>query len=220
MIKGEIFRPDQDKWNTYELPAFTDTGICVQSSTPDGIFSINGYFSNEAKEKITQWLEQKGIGEKKVHYKLRDWLFSRQRYWGEPIPIVHCTQCEGEKVTVPEVELPLKLPEMFDFKPSKDMAPPLARASHEWLTPRCPKCGKKYTHRETNTMPQWAGSCWYYLRYLDPKNDKQLVDPKKEKYWMPIDLYVGGAEHAVLHLLYSRFWHKVLYDIGVCRLRN
>lgn len=199
--------------NSVEL--FTGVGILVNSETPDKTFSINGMVSYEAKEKIITWLETKGLGKKAINYKLRDWLFSRQRYWGEPIPIVHCTQCEGEKVTVPETELPLKLPEMFDFKPSKDMAPPLARASNEWLTPQCPKCGKKYTHRETNTMPQWAGSCWYYLRYLDPKNDKHLVDPQKEKYWMPIDLYVGGAEHAVLHLLYSRFWHKVLYDIGV-----
>jgi leucyl-tRNA synthetase len=145
-----------------------------------------------------------------VNYKLRDWLFSRQRYWGEPIPIVHCDRCGT--VPVPESELPLRLPEMKDYTPTGNAEPPLAKAT-DWVNCKCPQCGGA-GKRETNTMPQWAGSCWYYLRYIDPKNTGKFVAPDKEKYWMPVDLYVGGAEHAVLHLLYSRFWHKVLFDLG------
>jgi leucyl-tRNA synthetase len=188
-----------------ESIGFVGDGVSVNSGF------ITGLATPEAKKKITKWLEEKKIGKEAVQYKLRDWLFSRQRYWGEPIPVVHCAKCGP--VLIPESELPLKLPELKDYTPTGNAEPPLAKAK-DWLHCKCPKCGGKAT-RETNTMPQWAGSCWYYLRYLDPKNANAAIDPKKEKYWMPVDLYVGGAEHAVLHLLYSRFWHKVLYDIGV-----
>ncbi|MGD0016787.1 MAG: leucine--tRNA ligase [Verrucomicrobiia bacterium] len=171
---------------------------------------LNGIHSSEARKVITRWLEEKGLGKATVHYKLRDWLFSRQRYWGEPIPIVHCDKCGT--VAVPESELPLKLPEMKDYTPTGNAEPPLVKATN-WVNTKCPKCGAA-AKRETNTMPQWAGSCWYYLRYIDPKNGAAFVGKDKERYWMPVDLYVGGAEHAVLHLLYARFWHKVLYDLG------
>jgi leucyl-tRNA synthetase len=184
--------------------AFVGDGVAVNSGL------INGLPTPEAKKKITAWLKEKGLGEATVNYKLRDWLFSRQRYWGEPIPIVHCAKCGT--VPLPESELPLRLPEMKDFKPTGTAEPPLAKVK-EWVNTKCPRCHGP-GQRETNTMPQWAGSCWYYLRYLDPKNKKNFCDPKNEKYWMAVDLYVGGAEHAVLHLLYSRFWHKVLYDLG------
>ncbi len=184
--------------------AFTGDGKAVNSGILDGLSTP------EAKAKIIAWLEKEGRGKKTVNYKLRDWLFSRQRYWGEPIPLVHCAACGI--VPVPEKDLPLRLPEMKDFKPSGNAEPPLAKAA-EWLNTKCPQCSGP-AKRETNTMPQWAGSCWYYLRYIDPKNGQKFCDPVKEKYWMPVDLYVGGAEHAVLHLLYSRFWHKVLYDLG------
>ncbi len=187
---------------------FVEDGTSVNSTGPD--VSITGLPTPEAKKKITHWLEQKGLGKEAVQYKLRDWLFSRQRYWGEPIPIIHCGNCGN--VLVPENELPLRLPVLKDYAPTGNAEPPLSKAT-EWLNCKCPKCGAA-AKRETNTMPQWAGSCWYYLRYLDPKNNQSLTDKKKEKYWMNVDLYVGGAEHAVLHLLYSRFWHKVLYDIG------
>ncbi len=183
--------------------AFTGEGTNVNS----GVFS--GLPTAETKVKITEWFENEGHGRKTVNYKLRDWLFSRQRYWGEPIPIVHCPKCG--MVPLDEKELPLRLPDVKDFKPSGNAEPPLAKA-REWVNTKCPKC-KSPAKRETNTMPQWAGSCWYYLRYIDPRNKEKFCDPAKEKYWMPVDLYVGGAEHAVLHLLYSRFWHKVLYDL-------
>lgn len=200
--------------------AFTGDGININSETPDGSFSINGLPSAEAKKKITAWLEEKGIGRKSVQYKLRDWLFSRQRYWGEPIPLIHCPTCGI--VPVPEEELPLRLPETEDFMPAaegeEDIHPPLARVrlpdGSLWKDTRCPQCGGA-AERETNTMPQWAGSCWYYLRYLDARNAQSLLEAEKERYWMPVDLYVGGAEHAVLHLLYARFWHKVLFDLGI-----
>ncbi len=189
-------------------------GIDPQGFTGDGI-SVNsglitGLATPEAKKKITAWLEEKKLGKATVQYKLRDWLFSRQRYWGEPIPIVHCPQ--HGTVPVPENELPLLLPEMKDYSPSGSAEPPLAKAT-DWVNTKCPLCGGP-AKRETNTMPQWAGSCWYYLRYIDPNNSTAFVAKDKEKYWMPVDLYVGGAEHAVLHLLYSRFWHKVLFDLG------
>ncbi len=175
---------------------------------------LNGLGIAEAKRKIIDWLEERGQGQRKVNYKLRDWLFSRQRYWGEPFPILHEIDDKGNPTGVVEPlspdELPLCLPELEDYKPSGKAEPPLSKAT-DWLY--VTRNGKRYK-RETNTMPQWAGSCWYFLRYLDPHNNKSLCDPKKEQYWMPIDLYVGGAEHAVLHLLYSRFWHKVLYDRG------
>ncbi|MDE1940780.1 MAG: class I tRNA ligase family protein, partial [Patescibacteria group bacterium] len=143
-------------------------------------------------------------------YKLRDWVFSRQRYWGEPIPVIHCDKCGV--VPVPEKDLPVKLPRVKSYEPTGTGESPLA-AIGKWVNVKCPKCGGK-GRRETNTMPQWAGSCWYYLRYEDPKDSKKLVDPKKERYWSPVDLYVGGAEHATRHLIYARFWHKFLNDIG------
>jgi leucyl-tRNA synthetase len=179
--------------------------------------SYNGLPTAEAKKRITDRLEEKGIGKRAINYKLRDWVFSRQRYWGEPIPVVHCGQCAAEHgsaiVPLPESALPLKLPEVSSYKPTGTGESPLAGID-EWVNTECPKCGGK-AKRETNTMPQWAGSCWYYLRYLDPKNSDVFAAKEKVDYWMPVDLYVGGAEHAVLHLLYARFWHKVLYDLGL-----
>jgi leucyl-tRNA synthetase len=183
---------------------FTGDGVSVNSGL------ITGLPTAEAKKKIIAWLKEKRLGRATVQYKLRDWLFSRQRYWGEPIPIVHCDKHGA--VPVPESELPLKLPEMKDYTPTGSAEPPLAKAV-DWVNTKCPQCGGP-ARRETNTMPQWAGSCWYYLRYIDPHNDRAFVAKDKEKYWMPVDLYIGGAEHAVLHLLYSRFWHKVLFDLG------
>ena len=183
---------------------FTGDGTAVNSG------QFTGLRTPDFKERITNWLEQKGLGKKAINYKLRDWLFSRQRYWGEPIPLVHCEKCGI--VSLPESALPLKLPDMRDYTPPQTGEPPLSKAT-EWLKTSCPQCGGKAL-RETNTMPQWAGSCWYYLRYIDPDNGSRLCDAKKEKYWMPVDLYIGGAEHAVLHLLYSRFWHKFLFDLG------
>ncbi len=171
---------------------------------------LNGLKNEEAMDKMIAWLEENGHGEAKVTYKLRDWLFSRQRYWGEPIPIVHME--DGTMRTVPLEELPLELPEMSDFKPAADGQSPLAKAE-DWLEVTFPD-GQK-GRRETNTMPQWAASSWYFLRYLDPENEDAIADPKLIEHWMPVDLYVGGAEHAVLHLLYARFWHKFLYDLGV-----
>ena len=218
--------PEGVDWHGY-----VDEGTAVNSGQYDGLATV------EFKKKITEWLEEQGLGRSAVNYKLRDWLFSRQRYWGEPFPIVHCENCGT--VALPEDQLPLELPEMDDFTPAASddpdapPAPPLAKAA-EWVDTTCPACGSP-AKREINTMPQWAGSCWYYLRFLDPKNGKTFCDPDIEKYWMArslpvaagnselrtsnsepggIDLYVGGAEHAVLHLLYSRFWHKVLYDLG------
>lgn len=187
-----------------------DQGTVVNSTTPDGSFSIDGLTPADAIPKITAWLEAKGKGRRAINYKLRDWLFARQRYWGEPFPIVWV---DGEPRPLPEEQLPLTLPETNNFKPSGTGESPLANLT-DWVATTDPATGKP-ARRETNTMPQWAGSCWYYLRFIDPKNDRQLVDPAKERYWMPVDLYIGGSEHAVLHLLYARFWHKVLYDIGV-----
>ena len=192
--------PEGVDWRGY-----VGDGVAVHSGEYDGLTTA------EFKQKITAWLEETGQGVGKVNYKLRDWLFSRQRFWGEPFPLLHCETCGV--VTVPEDQLPVRLPAMQDYRPTPDGQPPLARAT-EWRKAKCPQCGGPAL-RETNTMPQWAGSCWYYLRYIDPRNSTALVDPAKEKYWMPVDMYVGGAEHAVLHLLYARFWHKVLYDCGV-----
>jgi len=172
---------------------------------------LNGLNKEEAIKKMIEWLEANGKGEKKVSYRLRDWLFSRQRYWGEPIPIIHWE--DGTMTPVPEEELPLMLPKTDQIKPSGTGESPLANIE-DWVNVVDPKTGKK-GRRETNTMPQWAGSCWYYLRYIDPHNPDQLADPEKLKKWLPVDIYIGGAEHAVLHLLYARFWHKFLYDIGV-----
>ncbi|HEV3236851.1 MAG TPA: leucine--tRNA ligase, partial [Gemmataceae bacterium] len=175
---------------------------------------LNGLGVADAKAKMIDWLEEMRIGQRRINYKLRDWLFSRQRYWGEPFPILHEVDSHGQATGIVEPlspeELPLCLPEMEDYKPSGKPEPPLGKAT-DWVN--VTRHGKRYK-RETNTMPQWAGSCWYYLRYLDPRNEKALCDPSKVKYWLPVDLYVGGAEHAVLHLLYARFWHKVLFDRG------
>lgn len=194
--------------------AYTGDGVLVNSANDE--VSLNGLAVPEAKRAITEWLVQKALGIGKVNYKLRDWLFSRQRFWGEPFPLVHCPACGV--VPVPETDLPVRLPKMDDYRPTPDGEPPLARAA-DWVQTVCPQCGAA-AKRETNTMPQWAGSCWYYLRYIDPHNTTAFVDPDKEKYWMPVDLYVGGAEHAVLHLLYARFWHKVLFDIGAVSTRE
>lgn len=184
-------------------------GTCMQSSNSE--ITLNGLDVDNAKCAIISWLEKKGFGKQTVQYKLRDWLFSRQRYWGEPIPILHFA--DGSKRALDADELPLTPPDVIDFKPAGDGQSPLTRVK-DWVETNDPKTGKP-ARRETNTMPQWAGSCWYYLRFCDPSNDMEAWDRQIEKYWMPIDLYVGGAEHAVLHLLYSRFWHKVLYDCGL-----
>ncbi|EOD8798122.1 TPA: leucine--tRNA ligase [Staphylococcus aureus] len=188
-----------------EEEAYTGEGKHINSGELDGL-------ENEAAiTKAIQLLEQKGAGEKKVNYKLRDWLFSRQRYWGEPIPVIHWE--DGTMTTVPEEELPLLLPETDEIKPSGTGESPLANID-SFVNVVDEKTGMK-GRRETNTMPQWAGSCWYYLRYIDPKNENMLADPEKLKHWLPVDLYIGGVEHAVLHLLYARFWHKVLYDLAI-----
>ncbi len=184
---------------------FCEDGVAVNSEL------INGLRTPEAVKKITAWLENKGLGRAKVNFKLRDWVFSRQRYWGEPIPLVHCEKCGT--VPVPESQLPVRLPEVEKFQPTGTGESPLALVE-DWVKTECPKCGGP-GRRETNTMPQWAGSCWYYLRFIDPKNAKAFIDPAAEKSWMPVDLYIGGSEHAVLHLLYARFWHKVLFDLGL-----
>lgn len=191
-----------------EEEAFTGDGVHINSEW------LNGLNKEEAIAKMIQWLEENKVGEAKVTYKLRDWLFSRQRYWGEPIPIVHME--DGTMRTVDVDELPLELPATTNFKPSDTGESPLAHCT-DWLSVEID--GVKGT-RETNTMPQWAGSCWYYIRYIDPKNDKAIGDPKLLEHWLPVDLYVGGAEHAVLHLLYARFWHKVLYDCGVVKSKE
>ena len=204
----------------YDLPIVqvvsrdgTEYGL-TEADTADGIAinsgPFNGLTTERFKEEITRWLEERNLGSRAVNYKLRDWVFSRQRYWGEPIPLIHCETCGI--VPVPYDELPLMLPEVSSYTPTGTGESPLV-AIHEWVNTKCPRCGEP-AKRETNTMPQWAGSCWYYMRYLDPHNDTALAARDKLEYWMPVDLYVGGAEHAVLHLLYSRFWHKVLFDIG------
>lgn len=187
--------------------AYTDTneGVMVNS----GI--LNGLSVKEAKEKIIDYLTSKGIGNKKTNYKLRDWVFSRQRYWGEPVPLVECEKCGW--VPIPESELPLRLPDIKDFEPGENGESPLAKAT-DWINTTCPCCGGK-AKRETDTMPNWAGSSWYFLRYTDPNNDKTFADFDKMKYWMPVDWYNGGMEHVTLHLLYSRFWNKFLYDNGL-----
>ena len=185
--------------------AFTGEGVAVSSGTLDGLPTA------AAKKKITAELEASGAGRGTVSFRLRDWVFSRQRYWGEPIPIVHCPT--HGPVAVPETALPVKLPEVERYAPTGTGESPLA-AIEDWVATTCPTCGGP-AKRETNTMPQWAGSCWYYLRYLDPKNPNRIFDAAVEKQWMPVDLYVGGGEHAVLHLLYARFWHKVLFDLGL-----
>ena len=199
------------------LAAFTDTetGTMMNSETSDGSFSINGLPVKEAIEKTIVYLEKIEKGKRAVEYKLRDWLFSRQRYWGEPFPIIHV---DGEHKAIPEDELPLLLPDVEQYEPSGTGESPLS-AIKDWVNTKDPETGVSAL-RETNTMPQWAGSCWYYLRFLDPNNENRPWDTDVEKYWMPVDLYVGGVEHAVLHLLYSRFWHHVLHDLGLVSTRE
>jgi leucyl-tRNA synthetase len=189
---------------------FTDDGEAVNSAFLDGLPTPR------AKERMTEWLEREGKGERSVSYKLRDWLFSRQRYWGEPFPVLHLE--DGGVRLVPEAELPLLLPELDDYKPSGDFGTPLQRA-RDWIETRDPVTGAP-ARRDPNTMPNWAGSCWYYLRFCDPRNAEAPWSQEAERYWMPVDLYVGGAEHAVLHLLYARFWHKVLYDLGLVHTKE
>lgn len=190
-----------------ETAAYTDTesGILVNSGF------LNGLEVSQAKQKITEWLAEKGLGERKINYKLRDWVFSRQRYWGEPIPLVHCEKCGW--VPVPEDELPVLLPDVDNYEPTDTGESPLAKI-RDWVETTCPKCGGP-GERETDTMPQWAGSSWYFMRYTDPQNTEALASKENLDYWLPVDWYNGGMEHTTLHLLYSRFWHKFLYDLGV-----
>lgn len=195
------------KGGDVEKEAFTDcaAGVMVNSDF------LNGLTVDEAKSKIKAWLRENGRGHEKVNFKLRDWVFSRQRYWGEPIPLVHCDKCGW--VPLPESELPLRLPEVKSYEPTENGESPLA-AMDDWVSTSCPHCGGP-ARRETDTMPQWAGSSWYFLRYCDPHNDKAIASPEALKYWLPVDWYNGGMEHTTLHLLYSRFWHKALFDLGV-----
>jgi len=200
----QVVRPAEGTVPAPDAP-FVGEGVGVNSGSLDGLPTA------EAKRTITRDLETRGLGKAAVSYRLRDWVFSRQRYWGEPIPLVHCAT-DGV-VPVPESALPVRLPDVETYAPTGTGESPLA-GIESWVATTCPKCGGP-ARRETNTMPQWAGSCWYYLRYLDPKNDARPFDGSLEKQWMPVDLYVGGAEHGVLHLLYARFWHKVLFDMGL-----
>ncbi|XP_051128837.1 leucine--tRNA ligase, chloroplastic/mitochondrial [Andrographis paniculata] len=206
-----VVTPENGNFSYFEK-AYTGDGIMINSSSSISGLHINGLPSKDAAFKVTEWLKKTGNGMKKVNYKLRDWLFARQRYWGEPIPVIFMEDT-GECKPISEAELPLTLPELDEFTPTGTGEPPLAKAL-SWVNTIDPTTGSS-ARRETNTMPQWAGSCWYYLRFMDPRNSEALVDKEKEMYWGPVDVYVGGAEHAVLHLLYARFWHKVLYDIGV-----
>ncbi len=191
-----------------QVQAYTGDGLAVNSPI------FEGQAVTEAKRTITAWLEERGLGHAKIQYKLRDWLFSRQRYWGEPFPIVHSPN--GKVIPVPYGDLPLTLPEVTEYRPTADGQPPLARAT-DWVQV---EVDGQICERETNSMPQWAGSCWYWLRYMDPKNTELPVGPEAERYWGPVDLYIGGKEHAVTHLLYSRFWHKVLYDLGLVHTKE
>ncbi len=206
-IKQVIQPKNSDVKIDLKQEPFTDVeeGIAVNSGFIDGLPA------KEAIQKVIGYVEENKIGTKKINYKLRDWVFSRQRYWGEPIPMVYCQSCGW--VPIPEEELPLKLPDIQDYEPGENGESPLAKQL-DWIETKCPHCGKT-AKRETDTMPQWAGSSWYFLRYMDPKNDKELASKEALEYWSPIDWYNGGMEHTTLHLLYSRFWHKFLYDIGV-----
>ena len=206
----EVVKPAGNETSDITKQAFSAEGIAVNSDF------INGLKTEKAKKKVIEWLEAKGLGKGTVQYKLRDWLFSRQRFWGEPFPIIHLE--DGTVKLLPEDELPVMLPEVDNYKTIGTGESPLAGIS-EWVNTTDPETGKP-AKRETNTMPQWAGSCWYYLRFLDPNNDKEFVNKEAEKYWMPVNLYLGGAEHAVLHLLYARFWHKVLFDLGYVSTRE
>ncbi|KAF0918358.1 hypothetical protein E2562_023523 [Oryza meyeriana var. granulata] len=206
----KVVSPPNSNFDSEE--AYADDGIMINSSSSSSGLNINGMLSKDAALKVTEWVEANGFGKKKVNYKLRDWLFARQRYWGEPFPVIYRDDT-NEMVPLQENQLPLTLPELDDFTPTGTGEPPLTKAT-DWVKTIEPLSGKPAS-RETSTMPQWAGSCWYYLRFMDPQNASMLVDKAKESYWGPVDIYVGGAEHSVLHLLYARFWHKVLYDIGV-----
>lgn len=210
MAVPSIDERDRDFAEMYSIPV---ADVCAPGGVGPMCNSgfLDGMGVDEARSAAVAWLERQGCGTGKVEYKLRDWLFSRQRYWGEPFPVVHTA--DGRVVPLPEGALPLMPPELEDYRPTETGEPPLARAK-DWMETVDPKTGLKAV-RETNTMPQWAGSCWYYLRFVDPKNVEAPIDPEKEKYWLPVDLYVGGAEHAVLHLMYARFWHMVLHDAGV-----
>jgi len=203
-LKVSIKPEDGVSWEAIENleQCFTKDGILVNSGQFDGMTSA------KAREEIAKWLEEEGFGKKAIKYKLRDWIFSRQRYWGEPIPVVHCKKCGI--VALKEDGLPLELPYLESYEPTGTGESPLARAD-EWVHTTCPKCSGQAT-RETDTMPNWAGSCWYYLRFADPKNESELISKDADDYFLPVDFYIGGAEHAVLHLLYARFWHKFLYD--------
>jgi len=206
----EVVKPAAGETSDITKEAFSAEGVAVNSDF------INGLKTEKAKKKVIEWLEAKGLGKGTVQYKLRDWLFSRQRFWGEPFPIIHLE--DGTVKLLPEDVLPVMLPEVDNYKTIGTGESPLAGIS-EWVNTTDPETGKP-AKRETNTMPQWAGSCWYYLRFLDPNNDKEFVNKEAEKYWMPVNLYLGGAEHAVLHLLYARFWHKVLFDLGYVSTRE
>jgi leucyl-tRNA synthetase len=206
----EVVKPIGNIKSDLTKQAFTENGVAVNSGF------INGLKTEQAKQKVIEWLEQRSLGKKAVQYKLRDWLFSRQRFWGEPFPVIYLE--DGTVKLVPEDELPVMLPEVENYKTIGTGESPLA-GFPEWVQTIDKETGKP-AKRETNTMPQWAGSCWYYLRFLDPNNDKEFVNKEIEKYWMPVDLYLGGAEHAVLHLLYARFWHKVLFDLGYVSTRE
>jgi len=205
-----VVKPPDSKGTGELKEAFTGEGIAINSGPYDGLTTA------EFKERIIRDLEEKGLGRRKVQYALRDWLFSRQRYWGEPFPLIILE--DGTVVPLPDDALPVELPELDEFTPTPDGEPPLARAV-EWRRTTDPRTGKPAL-REVNTMPQWAGSCWYYLRFIDPHNDRAPWDREKERYWMPVDLYIGGMEHAVLHLLYARFWHKVLYDLKLVHTKE
>jgi len=206
----EVVKPASGAESDIKKAPFTEEGIAVNS----GI--ITGMKTDKAKKKIIWWLEDQGLGKATVQYKLRDWLFSRQRFWGEPFPLIHLE--DGTIKPVPEDELPVLLPQVESYKPTGTGESPLAKFP-EWVNTIDKETGKP-AKRETNTMPQWAGSCWYYLRFLDPNNDKEFCSKEKEKYWMPVNMYLGGAEHTVLHLLYARFWHKVLFDLGYVSTRE
>lgn len=205
-LAGQI----KDQCHFYLFDKFINKKVFVGNGTSINSGFLDGLSTAEAKEKMIEWLEKGDRGKRKVNYKLKDWVFSRQRYWGEPIPMIHCPVCGT--VPVPKDQLPVELPEVEHYEPSGTGESPLAGID-EWVNTKCPMCGGK-AKRETNTMPQWAGSSWYYLRYIDPSNKEVFVDKDKEKYWSPVDFYVGGAEHATRHLIYARFWHKFLYDIG------
>ena len=201
----QVIKPETEVKDFDKAITDTQTGTLINSEF------LNGLSVKEAIEKVIKYVEEKNIGEKKVNYKLRDWVFSRQRYWGEPIPMVYCEDCGW--VPIPESELPLVLPDIEDYEPGENGESPLAK-QEAWIHTKCPHCNKD-ARRETDTMPQWAGSSWYFLRYMDPHNDKELASKEALVYWSPVDWYNGGMEHTTLHLLYSRFWHKFLYDIGV-----